>query len=77
MPGGTSLFSCPFQKFLGKLKSSQASAVEQLVLGPGLLSCLHEAMPLQRIKMGNVVPTVVDAAFLTAGTYCVSKESVP
>lgn len=69
-----SLFS-PFQEFMGKLQSSQASVVEQLVLGPGLLSCLREAMPLQRIKMSSVVPTVVDAAFLTAGSYsCVSKE---
>lgn len=62
-------FLSPLQKFLGKLQSSQARVVELLVLGPGLLSCLHEAIPLQRIKMSSVVPTVVDAVFLTAGSY--------
>lgn len=71
----------PFQKFLGKLQSSQATVIEQLVLGPALLSCLREAMPLQRINISNVVPTVVDAVFLTttfltpaASVTCVSKE---
>lgn len=68
----------PFRSSWG---SCQASVIEQLVLGPALLSCLREAMPLQRINISNVVPTVVDGAFLTtafltpaASVTCVSKE---
>lgn len=73
MPELTSLFSSlPLagvvregKQQLGQGHDRTAGVMSRLVE----LVLLHEAAPLQRIKMNNVVLTVLDAVFLTTLNY--------